>query len=38
MVDLVAQYGYSRVINDLDDRIADVVNRLVEEKICSDTK
>jgi hypothetical protein len=39
MVDLVAQYGYSKVINDLDSRIADVVNRLVEEKvICSDTK
>jgi hypothetical protein len=37
MVDLVRQYGYSRVMNDLDTRIADEVNRLTEVQKC-DTK
>jgi hypothetical protein len=30
MVDLIRQYGYSRVMNDLDSMIADEVNRLTE--------
>jgi hypothetical protein len=37
MVDLVRQYGYSRVMNDLDAMIADEVNRLTEVQRC-DTK
>lgn len=37
MVDLIRQYGYSRVINDLDTMIANEVNRLTEVQQC-DTK
>ena len=28
MVDLIREYGYSKVINDLDDMIADQVNKM----------
>ena len=30
MLDLVRQYGYSKVINDLDAMISDEVNKLLE--------
>ena len=30
MLDLIRQYGYARVINDLDQRVADEVGRLTE--------
>ena len=30
MVDLIRQYGYSRVMYDLDSMIADEVNRMTE--------
>lgn len=37
MVDLIRQYGYSRVINDLDSMIADEISRLTQVQQC-DTK
>ena len=30
VLDLIRQYGYARVINDLDQRIADEVSRLTD--------
>jgi hypothetical protein len=30
MMDLVREYGYSNVLNDLDDMIADEINRKLE--------
>lgn len=36
MVDLIGDYGYDRVIADLDVAIADKVNRLVQRAVLED--
>ena len=37
MVDLIGDYGYDRVIADLDVAIADKVNRLVQRAVAEDS-